>query len=342
MKTKTSIIVLFLLAALLQACSGGGEVKPDQMGLDTNKDASISQSRSAELLARLAMQNAPSPETDYMIGPEDLLEIHVYHAEDLGGTVRVNSQEVIDLPLIGEVSTRGKTPAMLEKEIGLRLQEYIKKPFVSVIVKEYRAQRVSVVGAVANPQIYAMNGQKYLLDMLAGAGGLTAQAGQFCTIMRPGVSGQQPSTPQTIVIDLDELLDKGNLALNVPIYGGDIINVQKAGMVYINGEVQKADAYPLQRETTLVKAIVMAGGLKPDAADSAIKIYRDNGQGGRDVITANYDAINNGKAKDVKLAENDIIIVPRSGAKAVLYGILNTFRGFVNFGGISAGGGYAP
>lgn len=328
----------------MQACSGNGELNRGQAALDVTKEAAAWQTRSSGRLATLAMQNAPSPETDYVIGPEDVLDIQVFQAGDLGGTVRVSSEEFINLPLAGEISTRGMTPVMLEKEIGKKLEKYIKRPFVSVSVKEYRAQRVSVVGAVEHPQVYTMSGQKYLLDMLAGAGGLSQDAGQFCTIMRAG-HGQPPSIlpqtqPQTMVIDLSELLDKGNLALNIPIRGGDIINVQKAGMIYIDGEIEKAAAYPLHKGTTLVKAIAMAQGLKKDADNSGIEIYRDNGRGGRDVIKADYDAINKGDAKDIQLAANDIIIVPRSGTKAVLYGFLNTIRGYFNFGGFTAGGGY--
>nr|MDA8175008.1 SLBB domain-containing protein [Nitrospiraceae bacterium] len=126
----------------------------------------------------------------------------------------------------------------------------------------------------------------------------------------------------------------------IPVRSGDIINVQKAGMFYVDGEVNKPDAYRLRKNTTLVKAVATAGGLKNDA-DKIIKIYRDGSSGGRDVITADYDAINRGKQRDVKLAENDIIVVSRSGAKAIIYGLLNTFRGFMNFGNFGVGGGYA-
>ncbi len=340
MRMKYPVVVLCLAAALLQACASGGELKRSQAALEAKKEASSQQSQSAERLAVLAMENAPSPDTDYIIGPDDLLDIRVYQAGDLGGVVMVSAQNLIDMPLIGDVSTKGMTPAMLQQKIALKLKEYIKQPFVTVIVKRYRAQMVSVVGAVNAPKVYSMTGPKRLLDMLAGAGGLTPKAGQFCTVLRPGAEPGQP--PTTMVIDLSELLDKGNLALNVPIRGGDIINVQKAGMVYIDGEVRRADAYRLRRGTTLVKAVAMAGGLKKDADNSHIRIYRDNGQGGRNVITADFDAINKGRQPDVKLAANDIVIVSRSGAKAVLFGILNTVRGYFNFGNFGAGGGFAP
>ncbi|MDA8174111.1 MAG: polysaccharide export protein, partial [Nitrospiraceae bacterium] len=196
------VVIIFLVAGLLQACAGGGELKHSQAVLKARQAASARRSRSAEALARMAMQNAPNPNSDYIIGPDDLLDIQVYQAKDLSGIVRVDNQNDIELPLTGKISTRGKTPAVLGNELAKRLLKYIKDPFVSVTVKEYRSRKVSVIGAVEHPRIYVMKGQKYLLDMLAEAGGLTPEAGQFCIIMRPeGSPGSQPSTK---VINLDK------------------------------------------------------------------------------------------------------------------------------------------
>jgi polysaccharide export outer membrane protein len=327
MKTGYIFCLLTIAVLALPACAGNSDLKKDQMALEVKNESEARQARSAESLSRLAMQNTPAPDTDYVMGPDDLLEIQVFQAEDLHETVRVSSEGFIEMPLIGKVPAKGMTPAALEKDIAGRLQEYIKNPFVSVSIKEYRAQRISVMGAVAIPQVYVITGQKYLLDMLSTAGGLSAQAGKFCYIMRTS-----DGRAETIVIDLDELLDNGNLALNIPVLSGDIINVQKAGMVFIDGSVTKAGAYQLQKDTTLVKAIAMAEGLRKEASKSNIRIYRDDGKGGREVITADYDAINDGKQKDVQIVQNDIIIVPKSGLKTLFYGITDTVRGYVNFG----------
>lgn len=327
MKTK-NLFALFVFAVMLQACSGSRDIRHDQMALRSKNESMARQSRFEDALARLSMQSTAGAEKDYVIGPGDVLDIRVYHAADIGGAVSVSAQGDIELPLAGQIPVKGMTPAMIGKMIAQKLRAYIKKPFVTVMVKEYRAQRVSVLGAVTFPKVYVIRGQKNLVDMLAAAGGLAPQAGQSCTIMRSGGQGRTGA----MVIDLDQLLDKGDLALNVPIRGGDIINVQKAGMVYIDGSVRKPGSYQLQEDTTLVKAVAMAEGLNNDAYRSHIRIYRDNGAGERRVITVDYNAITEGKQKDIKLYGNDIILVPRSGAKAVMYGILNTLHGYINFG----------
>ncbi len=340
MKTKyISIIFILVLAAMLQACAGGGDIRRDQTALRSKIESGARHERLQEDLARLALQNVPGRDAGYVIGPGDVLDIRVYHATDICGAVSVSSQGFIELPLAGTISAAGLTPVRLEKVIAQKLLVYIKRPFVTVMVKKYRAQRVSVLGAVRFPRVYVIRGQKDLVDMLAAAGGLTRQAGQTCTVMRTAGGG---AGAKTIIIDLGDLLDKGNLALDIPIKSGDIINVQKAGTVYIDGSVRKPGAYKLQEDTTLVKALAMAEGLSKDAYRSHIKIYREvrkglNGTGDsradkREVLTVDYNAIIEGRQKDVKLCGNDIILVPASGAKAVFYGILNTLHGYINFG----------
>ena len=109
---------------------------------------------------------------DYRIGPEDLLEIQVFGVEQLARTVRVNSFGMVSLPLIGSLALGGMTAQEAERMIGRKLAEnYLQDPQVSVFIKEYTNQRVTVEGAVAKPGIYPLRGQSTLLRTLAIAGG---------------------------------------------------------------------------------------------------------------------------------------------------------------------------
>lgn len=278
-------------------------------------------------------QNA-DPGADYMIGAEDLLEIDVFQAEELKRTVRVSSQGYIGMPLIGQIKAKGLTPLEIEKEIARRLEKYLEEPLVTVYVKEYKAQKIGVIGAVTTPQVYAVSGQRYLLDMLSTAGGLTKEAGAICYILRPAGAGESQGTSktETIVIDLTELLEKGNIALNVPVFGGDVINVPEGGVFFVDGAVNKPGSFPIQEKTTLMQALAMAGGVRFEAEKSNITVFRDNGGGTREVVSADYDAIRESADKDLHIKENDIIIVPKSGAKSFLSGFLNTIKGLVTFG----------
>lgn len=269
---------------------------------------------------------------DYVIGPEDVLEIDAYNIEELKKTVRVNSQGDIALPLVGVIRAKGMTISQLEKFITSRLEKYIEETVVNVFVKEYRSQRISVVGAVDKPQVYAVTGQRYLIDMLMVSGGLTKEAGNICYVMRPTRPNIPNSRAETFVIDLDMLLVKGNLSLNIPVFAGDVINIPKGGIVFVDGAVKNPGVYMMRGKTTLVQAIAMAQGVDSVANLNDIRIFRDNGKGDRDVITADYEAIRNGTDSDILLAENDIVIVPKSGAKNFFNGFINTVRGFITFG----------
>lgn len=274
---------------------------------------------------------------DYLIGPEDLLEIEAYNVEELKKTLRVNSQGDIALPLIGVIRAKGMTTSELEKEITRKLERYVQETTVNVFVKEYRSQRICVIGAVKTPQAYAVTGQRYLIDMLMTAGGLSEDAGNICYVIRPTVQNLPNSRAGTIVIDLDELLAKGNFNLNIPVFAGDVVNVPKGGVVFVDGAVKDPGAYNMRGKITMVQAITMAKGVNSNAKLSDIRIFRDNGKGDRDVIAVDYEAIRKGESPDIALAENDIIIVPQSGIKNFFNGFMSSLRGLVSFGSGSLG-----
>ncbi len=321
---------MFLLS-LLAGCGGSQEVNIQQM------DAQMSKSSRPDKLNALmfnsAMTQNVDSNADYIIGAEDLLEIDVFQAEELKRTVRVSSQGFIGLPLIGQIKAKGLTPVQLEAGLVEKLTKYMEEPLVSVYVKEYKAQKIGVIGAVTTPQVYAVTGQRYLLEMLSMAGGLTREAGNVCYILRPlNAERVGISKTETIVVDLAELLERGNIALNIPVFGGDVVNVPKGGIFFVDGAVNKPGSFQIQGKTTLVQAIAVAEGLRYEADRSDIKILRDNGEGERVVIAADYDAIRDGGGKDIQIKENDIIIVPKSGVKNFLSGFVNTLKGIVSFG----------
>ena len=109
---------------------------------------------------------------EYRIGPEDLIEVQVFGVDQLARTVRVNSFGMVSLPLIGATPVGGMTANEAERAIGRKLAEnYLQDPQVSVFIKEYTNQRVTVEGAVQKPGIYPLRGQTTLLRAIAVAGG---------------------------------------------------------------------------------------------------------------------------------------------------------------------------
>jgi polysaccharide biosynthesis/export protein len=109
---------------------------------------------------------------DYRIGIHDLLELQVFGVDQLNRTVRVNANGNISLPLVGIVEVSGKTAQQAEVLIQKRLAEtYLQNPHVSLYIKEFTSQRVTVEGAVKKPGIYPIAGQTTLLRAIALAGG---------------------------------------------------------------------------------------------------------------------------------------------------------------------------
>ena len=110
---------------------------------------------------------------DYRIGPSDLLEVSVFQVPELSRTVRVNSRGGLTLPLIGEVQAGGLTGQQLEARIAQRLQEkYLQDPQVSVFIKEFVSQRVTVSGEVVKAGVFPISGRTTLMQAIAMAGGL--------------------------------------------------------------------------------------------------------------------------------------------------------------------------
>ena len=109
---------------------------------------------------------------DYKITPNDLLEVEVFGVTELKRTVRVNSTGHIALPLIGMVLVAGLTPADAEALLAVQYgSKYLQDPQISIFIKEFTTQRITLDGALIKPGIYPLTGQITLLRALALAGG---------------------------------------------------------------------------------------------------------------------------------------------------------------------------
>ena len=108
----------------------------------------------------------------YRIGPSDVLQIVVFKVPELSQTVQVADTGTINLPLVGETSVAGKTTRDIERDLTARLgAQYLNNPQVTVYVKEYNSQKVTITGDVKKPGVYPLTGKTTLLQMVAIAGG---------------------------------------------------------------------------------------------------------------------------------------------------------------------------
>src|SRR4030043_782940 len=342
------ILILLSLFFLLISCATDSPQKKaatlrESQTKERDSSKQVKMMNERILTSNLSFTSKRSATRDYRIGPEDLLEISVYEDERLNKTVRVISQGDISLPLLGVLKVEGLTTIQLEREIKDLLSERLyQNPHVSVFIKEYRSQRISVIGAVEKPGVFDVMGQKTVLEGLALAGGLKEDAGQLLFLIRPPSSDEktpgkaeasEKTMPETLVIDLEELLVKGNFSLNLSLKNGDVINIPVSGKVFVGGEVIRPGGFYLKgKRMTVSQAIAMAEGLKPKANASGTVIFRYGEGDKEEVFSVDVNAVHKGESKDVYLRENDIVIVPQSGAKAFLIELRETVKGLFGFG----------
>jgi polysaccharide export outer membrane protein len=163
--------------------------------------------------------------TDYRIGAQDLLEISVFGIDDLSRTVRVNSNGQISLPLIGGVLAGGKTIPELEQAIGAKLENgYLQDPQVTVFVKEFTSQRVTLEGALNKPGIYPLTGKTSLLQAIAMAQGVDEDTADLQGVV---VVRQVDGKRMGAVFDLAQV--RAGLMPDPQVYGDDVIVVEQSG-----------------------------------------------------------------------------------------------------------------
>ena len=344
---RLTFFISILFVFFIISCASNPSPKKEAISPETQMREIETSKRVKEMNEKILMSALSSKRDlyrDYKIGPEDLLEITVFEDEKLNKIVRVSSQGNISLPLLGVLKIKGLTANELEKEIrDLLAEKYFQDPHVSVFIKEYRNQRISVIGAVEKPGVYDVTGQKAILDILGIAGGLKEDAGQLLFLIRPpkfeDETGQvkkdsDDQTPKTFVVDLEALLVKGDLTLNLPLIHGDVVNIPVSGKIFVGGEVKNPGGFPLKgKKLTLSQAIALAGGLSPKAAGSETKVLRYSEKGvDKEILLADVYAIQKGQEKDLYLKENDIVIVPMSGMKAFLIELRDTVKGLLGFG----------
>jgi polysaccharide export outer membrane protein len=250
---------------------------------------------------------------------------------------RVGPSGEIILPLLPDpIAAAGLTQRQLSYLIAdaLRSAGLVTSPYVTIEIKESRLNSVAVVGAVKKPQIYPLFGQTTLLDVLSQAEGLAEEASNTATITRGAVAlralasavGSQDAAgapAPVITIDLKRLFETGDPTLNVPVYPGDRVMVQRAGIIYVVGAVNRAGGFPLkgdQEQMTVLKGIALAQDLKPTAIRRGAVIIRRNpgAPEGHEEIPVDLKKVLAGRAPDTSMQPNDILFVPDSTGKKAL------------------------
>ncbi len=265
---------------------------------------------------------------EYRIGTEDVLNISFWQQPDLNSIIKVRQDGKVSLPVIGEITAAGLTPAELQKKIVEKISFYNKNiSQATVVVAEYNSQKVFVQGQVYRPGKYSFESIPDLWGVITEAGGPAEGADlSNVKIIRGG-----DEAGKTILVNLSQMLEKGDLTKLPKLKIGDTIEIPRSilsfggergtavpsytgrNVYYIYGQVARPGVFPLDQEVDLLDAIVLAGGPTPTANMKKVKVLI-KGASYSSVVEVNLDDYSSkGRPSRLLLHPEDTIVIPARG-----------------------------
>jgi polysaccharide export outer membrane protein len=216
--SSLSLIVISVILCMCQSGCGtaGGRTAVKKAAFPPKPTMShcVKMARQDLSMARGLKQRQPS---EYILGPEDVVEISVYGHDDLRMEATVSPTGKISYYLIGDIDAAGLTRFQLRDNIQKKLATYIRDPEVIVQISQYRSHKVFVLGEVRNPGVYRMRNDFTLVEAISAAGGVGPDAylsGAY--VVRDG---------EVLLINFYKLIEKGNTEENIPLASGDVIYI---------------------------------------------------------------------------------------------------------------------
>jgi polysaccharide export outer membrane protein len=328
---KRSRYSYVLIRVCLLACAGATLLALpsfSQQRVETTEEAN-------KRIALLAKQAAPLS-SEYKLGSGDLINVDVFDVPQLTRDVRVSESGFISLPLLPErIVAKGLSSMQLQEKIAelLKASGLVSYPEVTVTLKEQHSLPITVMGSVKTPQVIQTVRAMSVLEVLSACGGITDEAGSVMTVTRKlpddvtvaADSGQPDllSGPQTVTVDLWDLLNNPTPKDNIMVHGGDIVTVPRAGIFYVVGAVTHPGGFILSNDAdqmTALKALALSSGVTSTSkADQAVIVRKDPATGISKEIPVNLKKLLERKGPDAKMVANDILFVPDSAAKHALH-----------------------
>lgn len=325
MKHMPHIIRLFALFGVLlfSGCAKLGidpqvsqeEITPEPFQVEQQEE--VQKFASAEFIKELSKEKQGNQR--YRLGPGDVLDISVWRRPELSRqNVIVAPDGVISMPQVGILNVNGMTIAETTSEIQTILSRGYENPEVSLLVREYHNNKAFVLGRVSQPGVVNFPGNGTLLEALALAGGLPHIGKDTfltkCAIIR--------DNDTVIWIDLRDLLDHGNMALNAKIMNNDVIFIPEAEdeMAMVLGEVRQAGPVMLKRGLNVIDALMRSGGYTEEANLEKVFILRPNGnQGSIEQINLKVMLETGDLSQNYALQKDDIVYVSPTGMRKFNY-----------------------
>ena len=262
---------------------------------------------------------------EYHIGPLDLLDIKVLYSDEVSRQVRVDSRGNVSLPLLGVVKAAGLTPFELEQSITNKLSvDLIQNPQVTVFIKEFTSQRMTVQGVVNRAGVYDFQGQATLLQAISMAGGLSEKGDETSVKVIRKLPGKNE---ETLTYDINVIRE--NKMDDPVLENGDVVMVEEKKPISVQGSVRLSGIYYLRGSASLMQVLAQAGGTSDAADTSDVSIASKLPDGKTVTVMYDIDDIKKNKIKDPAVVPGDLIIVGASFIRGLVTGVTSTVRGFV-------------
>ena len=288
----------------------------------------------AELIKEQGMQGPADPD-EYVLGPDDVIEIKVVNEENLDKVVTVSSDGFITYPLLGDLRVDGLTTAQFRAQVSsLLARDFLVDPEVLVEVVKPRSKKVYIMGLVKKPGYHELQGDERLLSTLLSAGGPNSFSTEVRILRMPkqelgGDSSAESLAP--IVVDLSRLFVEGDQTQNIYLQDGDVLMVAAKGgqgggvamdgsvpvlgpqQFYVVGSVAKPGIYTYKEDDTVLDAVLRAGGFTEFAARNDTKVVREADGRTETFRVKMKDIMEDGDMeKNIPVMPGDMIIVPES------------------------------
>ena len=288
--------------------------------------------------AKASQVAVPTRAEDYVIGPDDLLNVYVLDVPELSRDYRVSAVGTITIPVLANpLNAAGLTLSEFSKLLSqeLKAQGLVSDPHITMAVDQSRLHTVAIVGSGETAANLSGLKPNYSAGHSFSGGGSGGRCWEYCHraprrncdqgFAQKGGAAASPEQSQadTLTLDLRRLLESGDPSLNIDIYPGDRITVPRAGVVYVVGAVNKPGGFAMKPSThgmTVLQAIALAEDTKTTALRDQTVIIRNDPQApeGRKQIPVDLKAILRGKSSDPVLQAEDILFIPDSSGKRAL------------------------
>jgi polysaccharide export outer membrane protein len=254
---KTIGLLLVLLTAVAP-CAALAQAKP--------APSSAPATAAVAPLATNSTKQGDTTRDEYIIGPEDVVEVEVVGQPDRA-KARVYTDGTIQMNLVGKMTAAGKTPRQLGADIAASLKTggYFADPVVNVEVVGFSSRYVTVLGAVGSPGLVPINRPYRLSEVMARVGGVREGAADYI-IVRPETG---PEKRYNV-----EKLSSGDSSEDPMVAAGDKIFAPTAELFYLTGQVKSPGTYPVKTDMTIAQAIARGGGLTDSGSDKHVKVTR--------------------------------------------------------------------